>query len=352
MNVIELHRLARWFIEQYGPINRLYNSLLEPINNNANNPNKQPLESQLTAMTDFLSAQRFDELSIEQLKMLTSLGVDGYLGQAGADYVNATVRTSDYDPATARDRLQEAHNALNTARTKLQAYAEAVSGLGFGEVDNEAEDGLITIRVGFQNDVAISNVTEWKDTAKEWYDIIRGLSMACEEKPEDVKVIGAETGSIILVLAATAGFTGLLAVISKHITTVAKDIISVRVEMENLREKKILNGALEAEFKRIEKAKAEGATAAIEKLLEDKLKGKAGDVQNALTNSVKKLLTFSEKGGTVDFVAPGDELDDDVDIEADLKTALIEAREAIRDYQGERESLKQLADHSKPEGQG
>ena len=89
--------------------------------------------------------------------------------------------------------------------------------------------------------------------------------------------------------------------------------------------------------------------AAIEKLLEGKVKVNDGDVGVALTRSIKKLLTFSEKGGTVDFVAPEDE-EEPEDGDADdggLKAALIEAKTAIREYQGERESLKLLSDGTK-----
>lgn len=347
MNIDELHRLADWYTGQFAELSRLYNALLEPINHNASQPNKQTIETQLNALTEFLSEQRFDELSIEQLTMLTSLKVDAYLGREGAKYVNGVVRTSDYDPATAAQQLNAATQALNRARDLLAAYADAVTNLGFGAAGIETADGLITIRVGFKNDVAINNVTDWKDTSKEWYDIIRGLSMACEEKPEEVKIIGAETGSVILVMAGTAVFTALLARMSKHITGVARDIIGVRVAIEDLRQKNLLTKAMEAELKRVEKEKAEGAVATIETLLADKLNGKDGDIKAAFTASIKKLLTFNEKGGTVDFVSPETQPEDKAGEDGGVRAALIEAQAAIRDYQSERESLKLLSDGTK-----
>lgn len=353
MNVDELYRLGTWYSAQFKDLSRRYQAVLDPLNHNASQPDKRPVEEHLNSLIEFLNGIHFDELSIEQLKMLNVLGVDAYIGYAGAAYVESAVRTSNYDPATAVQRLNEAIQSINNTRGKLAAYVEAVNGLEFGPDDVLAEDGYITIRVGFQNDVAINNVTDWKDTAKEWYDIIRGLSMACDEKPEDVKVIGAATGSVILILAGTAVFTALLARISKHITTSAKDIIGVGIAMEDLRQKKILTRTMESEFKKLEKEKTEGAVTEIEKLLEGRIKIKDGDVGVALTASIKKLLTFSEKGGTVDFVAPEGEEEPDEEAggkEADdggLKEALIEAKAAIREYQGERESLKLLTDGTK-----
>ena len=131
MDIHELLRLATWYTGQFSELIGLYNALREPINHNANQPDKRPIEAQLNALTDFLANQRFDELSIEQLKMLTSLEVSAYLGRDGAAYVNGVVRTSDYDPATAAQRLNASTQALNRARDLLTAYAEAVASLGF-----------------------------------------------------------------------------------------------------------------------------------------------------------------------------------------------------------------------------
>ncbi len=348
MNIDELHRLAIWFNSQFPATNRLYAELLEPLNHNANQADKRPLEEPLQALTNFLSVQRFDELSIQQLKMLSAMGVDAYMGPEGANFVNTVVRTSNYDPATAVQRINEAIQALSRTRSSFTAYAEAVTNLGFEVREIEADDDRIIIRVGFQNDVSIHNVTDWKDTGKEWYEIIRGLAMACDEKPEDVKVVGAETGSIILILAGTVAFTTLLAKISKNITSVAMDVLSVRSSMEDLRQKGILTKTMEKEFNEIEKTKKDSAVTTIEAVLADHLKGKDGEIKAALVKSIQKLLTFSEKGGSVDFVAPEEEEEELDDVgDGGLKAALIDARDVIREYQSQRDSLKRLSDGSK-----
>jgi len=110
---------------------------------------------------------------------------------------------------------------------------------------------------------------------------------------------------------------------------------------------------MEIEFKKLEKEKRDGAVTTIEALLEAKLIGKDGEIKSALTKSIQKLLTFSEKGGSVDFVSPEEEGEEEEEGGADaagdgaLKIALMEARDAIREYQVERESLKLLSDGSK-----
>ncbi|KQY90819.1 hypothetical protein ASD25_20080 [Brevundimonas sp. Root1423] len=311
------------------------------------------MEEHLQALINFLNDQRFDELSIQQLKMLTALGADAYMGPAGAEFVNDVVRTSNFDPATAAQKITEAMQTLSKARASFTAYAEAVKNLGFEVRDIEDDEDRIIIRIGFQNDVSIDNVTDWKDAGKEWYEIIRGLAMACDEKPEDVKVVGTATGSIILILAGTVVFTTLLARISKNITSVAMDVLGVRSAMEDLRQKGILTKTMEKEFRDIEKSKRDSAVTTIEGVLAEQLKGKDGEINTALVKSIEKLLTFSEKGGSVDFVAPEENEEEEEEEEGDdvanikLKAALLEAREAIHEYQGQRLSLKLLSDGTK-----
>jgi hypothetical protein len=173
------------------------------------------------------------------------------------------------------------------------------------------------------------------------------------ESPEDTKVIGATKGSLILVLAGTVTVTKLLAVISKNITSVARDVISVGIAREDLRQKKLLTTTMAGEFKKMESTKrAEGLSvvmAEIKKLLP---KPVPGDTETALTSSVKKLLEFNEKGGNVDFVAPSDDTNEEGDENDPHRKLLTEVRKVIHEYQGEREAVRLLTHRSADTGEG
>ncbi len=54
MNIDELRSLADWFHEHYGEVQKLYGKLLQPIQHNANQAGKQPLENQLNELIDYL----------------------------------------------------------------------------------------------------------------------------------------------------------------------------------------------------------------------------------------------------------------------------------------------------------
>jgi hypothetical protein len=347
MNVNELLHLAEWYIGQFSKLNSLYNGLLSPIQHNASQQAKQPVESELEALLAYLREIRFDELSLQQLRMLASLGVDRFIAEKGAQYVESAIRMSDYDPATAAAKISEAIAKLNEANSGFSAYRTALGSLGLNEPDDEEEIDFITVRVGFQNDASINNVSDWKESAKDWYEIIRGLALASDEAPENTRIVGASTGSIILILAGTLSVTTLLALISKNIASVAKDVIDIGNQIEDLRHKKLLNSTIEKELRKMEEKKKDQALSDIVKLINGKIPGLDGEKVTALEGSIKKLLSFSERGGNVDFVAPEAETDEaevELDGNEEPLTALAEARAAIHEYQAVREQIKLLAD--------
>lgn len=347
MEVSELVGLADWFESQVPPSRTAFANLLTVLQHNASQPDKRPLESELSQLLGALRDMNFDELSIQQLRILERLNVREALGGTGVNLVNATVRTANYDPATAVSRVQSVVTDIDNATNALTAYRGVMQQLKIDSGDLDHVPDHIIIRVGFENDANIDNVTDWRDSAREWYDIIRGIALAANESPEDTKVIGAATGSVILILGGTVAVTTMLAAISKNISSVARDIIGVGVERENLRQKKLLNSAMEAELKKMEDKKRTDAVKTVMAELKKYLhKAVMGDAKVALESSVKKLLDFGEKGGVVDFVAPPEQDNDREDGDDSGRQLLADARAIIHEYQGEREALRLLTDQS------
>ena len=315
----------------------------------------QPVEAQLDRLLDYLRGMSFETLSLQQLNLLTDLGVSRFIGEAGASFVETAIRTADYDANTAAIKLTEALSELSSANSGFEAYRSAVSSLTIGTEEGEDEDAdRITVRVGFQNQAAIRNLSEWKTSAGDWYDIIRGVSMAAGEAPEETKIIGASTGSIILILSATAATTSLLALISKNISAVAKNAIDIRMKMEELQQMKLLTAGMKKEFMTLDKQNKDTALKEIIDSIKVQLPNlkaeKEGDKINALEASVKKLLAFNEKGGNVDFVAPEEDSAPETENEQSAKnpkTALSAARAYIHEYQASREQVRMLTDGRK-----
>ena len=352
MNVIELFELAEWYKSDFREMHKHYNTLHAVLQNNATQPTQQPVEEPLENLVAFLSGMDLGKLSLQQLKLLEQLGVGNLVGKVGAAYVVSTVKTATYDPSTTQHKIEAAMQRVSEAEEQLSAYASAVTELGIEPDTFEDVEGRIIVRIGFREDASIKNMSDWKSSSEDWYNIVRGLAMVAGEAPEDTKIIGATNGSVVLVLAATAAVTKLLAMISKHITGIAKNIISVGIARENLRQQKILTKTMETEFTKLEKKTRGDGIAAINKDLAKMVsKDAQGDIKSALEKSITKLLEFGESGGDVDFVAPPEAEPSEVEDEnmelADEALAEIEnIRDLILEYQEEREAVKLLEDQT------
>lgn len=347
MDIRELEKLAVWYGEHFDRIGPLYHALIAPIQHNATQPQKIPVEEPLNDLIRQLRWTDFEALSIEQLNLLDKLEVSQYLGQDGADFVDAIVRTANYDPTTANTKLNEAVGKLGNVRSYLDSFLQSLSQLALR--NQEEESDFITIRVSFQNEASITNMTEWKRSASDWYDIIRGIAMVRDEAPEDIRVVSATKGSIILTLAAGAAVTELLARIAKHITGTAKDVLELAHSREDLKQKKMLTKVMADEFDRLTTERKANTVQEIVAEFKDVLGDGGGDKLTALTKSVEKLLKFNEKGGTVDFVMPENDDDEDEVDEAEAQAAapsdILAAKRAIQDYQEVREQVKLLSHH-------
>jgi hypothetical protein len=347
MNISELYLLSEWYQSYFKKLSEFYSALQSVIASNAQQPNQQPINDYLKNLQSFLASMDTGQLNLQQIKILQELGVFKLIGHEGVSFIEQTVRTNSYDPATSSSKLSTAIQSISSANEKLSSYFAAVKGLALEPRTVDEHEDRIIVRVGFKKEASINNVTDWKDSSKDWYDIIRGLALAAGESPEDTKIVGATNGSIILVLAATAVVTGLLARIFTHATKVSLDVINVQSAVEDLRQKRILTQTMENELNKQEKNIRENGTKTIQAEVRKQLpKGTDGEVMNALDSSIAKLLAFGEKGGDVDFVAPPeDEAEGEVNLAITADPLLEEfkkARAIIQEYQHQREVLKLL----------
>lgn len=349
MDVFELNDLSAWYRAQYRALKKAYGDLQTALNNNATQSTKVPIEEPLATLTSLLTAMNLGELSVQQLELLDKLQVQQYIGPLGARWVEGVVKAEAYDPVTTEQSVSSALSLINSANEKLTAYASAMDGLELERTELAGEADRIIVRVGFKNDASIKNIKDWKSSADDWLLIVRGLALINGEAPENTKVVGAATGSIIIVLSVTYGISKLLATITKHITGAAKDILTLQIAVEDLRQKKILTKTMEEEFARL---KSEARTT-VQQEIEDEIRKIApkadGEKTSALGKSIQKLLKFGEDGGDIDFVAPTPPADPELDdVPAEMLATIQSVRNVILEYQAEREAVKLLSANQNP----
>jgi hypothetical protein len=316
------------------PILKHYRPLRDVLQNNASQPTAQPVAAPLEEIVDFLSTTRTEELSTLQMGVLQHLGVEHLLGRKGAYWLKRTVKSSNYDPATTFEEVNKAVQTLENAQNNLKTFVSSVGPLGFNLEHLSQPANSFRVAVMFQEDASIESMPDLKKSSADWEQIVSGIAGAVGEHSEDTKIIGVSNGSILVILGTTAAVIKVLAVIAKHASEIASYAIRVADQLEDLRAKKMHNATVEKELRDMEKDRREVSSKEALTEVEDHLPKKiTAEQRTKLENSIKKYLTFRDKGGDLDFSMPARVNEADESFDQDLDTLISEACELIEGAQ-------------------
>lgn len=332
MNVAELHRLTKWvnaeIVEEQLP--QKYQQLYAVLHKNSQpNQAQQPFETQQNDLIEALNSIHYSSLSKDQLDFLDSLGILPLIGSQGADGIENILFRNSIDIATATAKVQQLQAQLNEGIRKAKLLSDGL--VGCIEEEETPETDEVLIRVTFQEDASMSNIVDFKSWGKKWHEIGRGVSIAHDLAPEDIKIIGASTGSIVIELAAVAAIAGSLSTIILCALQVAEKVLDLKkkaaeVRILNLQEKKLaaeIENAAETE-------KESGIKAIVDQQIKELGLDKAGDKVTALEKAINNLVSFVEQGGDIDFVVPDEQHDEEGEVIPDSFQQIRSQTEEIR----------------------
>jgi hypothetical protein len=312
MTVDELNRLAKWVEENLTPNLGAYDNLATVLKHNAEQNQKQPLKSSLEELQSVLLNQPIEELTIEQADLLKMNQISTFVGTEGLRWLKSIVTEGEYDPASAAGEMRSAYTTINRAIESFDTLTRTMRAIGIVENnDFSLEEGIIA-RIHFKGNAAITDIVKLKKWSADWNDIARGLAMAVDERPEDVRVVGASTGSVIMILCVTLSVAKILVSLSKSATAISMNTLNIANSLEDLRHKKVLNKGIEEAMRlEINRIKSEGVATALtdaKKMIPGKLNNTN---EKLLETSVEKYLAFTEHGGEIDMLAPPDSADEE-----------------------------------------
>ena len=332
MNVSELFNLTQWITREIGgaQIPHKYQVLQKILQQNLQtNLQKLPFETQKDDLIKTLKSVPLDQLTREQIAFLDSLGIANTVGEEGSDQIEDILYKNVIDVATSVKKLQQIHQKLSEGISKSNQIKAGLTGCVLEE-EYEAENEIL-MRVSFTGHALMENVTDFKSWGNIWFDIGRGIAMAHDLSPDDIKIVGATKGSIIMELAVVASVATTTSGIILAALKVAEKVLDILNMAEELKSKKLKNTKLAEDLqKEAENEKNDGIkeiTNNITEKLGIKNNGK-GDKIKALNTAVKNLVNFIEKGGVIDFVVPEEEEieEGEEDQHEDLRVAFNEIR--------------------------
>ncbi|WP_020614777.1 hypothetical protein [Sediminispirochaeta bajacaliforniensis] len=311
MNLYELYDVTTWIkyevVEKKVP--SLYQELINVIEHNINAQNdqpQQPFDKQRNALIEGLKKIKIFSLSFEQIELLKNIGCYESIGKNAANEIDQIFYKKGLDIASALKEIQTLHQRLNSGIDRLKKIETNLNGI-IKEKDRPDIDNEAVLKVHFKQHASITNVSEFKKWANDWYDISRGIALSIDMAPESVRVISAEKGSIIVALSVAIPLAGIVSKVILRVLEIADKVLEIKKKSEEIKNLKLQNKKIEQDLiKEAETIKKNEIEQLVIQIVEEHIVQPDGEKRTALEKSIKKLISFIEKGGDVDCYIPYD----------------------------------------------
>lgn len=305
MQVAELMDLSEWLERHVLGNSSTFEQFTVICEQNATNGTKQPLAEAQNELDDALLNMPMEQLSFGQMEVLEDRGIAQYLGQRGRDFYERLFIRENFDPADAAKQARVSWNLLQSVTRQLIEVQNSLAGLGFKNALHEVDSTKFTARIYFQKDAGIHNMPDLREWAENWDIIARGITESIGERTEDFEIVGASTGSVIIIAWMTQAVAKAFAVVTTHISKAAINIIKVKEAYDKMRHLGEMQDILEErERASIDRYKVETRLIVIGGLKENFADAMDETKTALLERSITKYLDFVEKGGEVDIIVP------------------------------------------------
>ena len=357
MHINELLALTEWVEKEIKSIDLpgIYKNLFNVLNQNTkkqNNQPAQPFEKQKSDLLAALNGVNLYALSETQMASLATMGILSNIGSEAASKVTELL-SNTLDIAHIAAQINSIQSELKQGIQKSDAIRAALTPIT-NQDEDDTETNKILTRITFHHDACINDIKELNEWSSKWFDIGRGFAMANGQTPEDIEIVGATKGSLILELAI---FATLALPIAKTINLTMDSLVKFqdfRLKSAQIRNMKGENENIAVELEedaerweaRAIKVKEDAEIEITEKIKQhfDNYKEEA----NAeLHKAVKTLIDFLSKGGDVDCVIPEEQEDEEEEVGAEASEILKTLRQDFKRIRQLKEDL--LIEHKPDE---
>ncbi|PLX67814.1 MAG: hypothetical protein C0603_06745 [Denitrovibrio sp.] len=355
MQSLELYQLTQWVDKELVKTELLqkYTNLINVLNANVqrrNNHAIQPFEQQKKALLECVKGINMNMLSGSQLKSLNMAGMYENVGEKGFSKL-IKIFSNIIDIAQVVAEISKMNSITVQWIQQNNALALAMKPF-LNKTEYDYPEGHYLARVIFDNDAYVNSFEDLLGWSDEWRHITRGISIAINEQPDEVKLVGGGKGSFIVELTATGVFILTLGNIVK--VTLDCMLKYRQLEMKTLELKKmkedflIFKDDFEEDATRLEDRKEkyrDHMKDIIFKGAKERIKGFNKKAEAEFRKAVSSLVDFMTKGGDVDCVIDDstEEGDDILGTKEALKVDFAEIR-ALKEclsIEGECEPLKE-----------
>ncbi len=308
MNTVELYTLTDWIETEIinSAILDKYHALHHILQQHVTSDQpRQSFSAQRDELLQALAAVRLEVLSGDQVRFLQRLGVADTVGERGVERIEDCLYKNVIDVATSAAAIGAMLGELQQGVERSRQIAGGLQGLTLSADDDMPGD--VMMRVVFAGDAAMANVADFKRWGELWNDIGYGIAFANNETIEDVHIVGAASGSVVLELGVSRCFAQTAGDIILSALLLTEKVQDINRKAEELRRLQLKNNKLVLDLEKEAEFEIRTGVDNISDQMIRKLglkKNGEGDKITALMKAVRHLMHFLEQGGEVDFVIP------------------------------------------------
>jgi hypothetical protein len=241
-------------------------------------------EGQKVDLIESMKEIDLTRLTKNQVSFLDKLKIYPALGPHGIEEIK-NILSRNLQNSIAMQKIREIHTRLEEGLEQVRLISDALKDCVCDD-EEESKDEVL-IRVIFLKEASISNVSDFKNWGDTWYLIGHGITLAHNATPQDIKIVGADKGSVILELLTKPEIAATVADIIHSVLETVAEVLNIKKLVSEARKFSLKIVALE-----------ENATDTDSKNIAESEKKKA--VENIIKKQTEKLkLNKDSDGGKV-----------------------------------------------------
>ncbi len=347
MNVVELYTLAKWVNREVveSELSAKYDQLHAILHQKASNPSIA-FEEFKNDLIETLKRVDLTTLTKDQMDFLSQIRILQAIGKQSEQQIENILFRHGLDITTAVEKFLAIVNDLNSGIAKLNSIFESLDGCIQDDIDEYGDNVLIRVR--FQDNASMSNVKDFKEWGRRWHLIGLGIAIIHDATPEDIQIVGAAKGSVILELLTDykIGLTVVSVILgSLEVTERVQNIRKSSAELVQISlENEMLTKNIADLETTAEAVRKDGVTNIINlQINELNLNTETdGTKINALKSSISNLVDFLERGGGVELMLPKHEEDPDSDEENPTVDKFEKIRESVTKIKKLEDKIEQI----------
>ncbi|WP_159821460.1 hypothetical protein [Colwellia sp. 20A7] len=331
METQELYQLATWITKgcEETELDKYFQALTIDLEAYAKDEKHikgaQYLNNKKNRLNQIANAlKQFPEIQLtdDQATLMKSLDIDTLFNEHSLKTLHGILQ-KDHNFSFVISTIGNLNVSLKNALDKFSNILIYFKDLPYSskKQDFKNPENKVFTRLTFKEKASISNFVELKTWSESWYNIARGYTIAQGKSPEEIEIIGAGNGSILIDLLANIETINMICETINHIADFTLTSIEawasyegmkyIRDNQKNSDKQQVYDELLKEEKEKIEQDHEDQFKRITDKLI--KKYACKNECSNELKKAIKELSKFLDDGGNIKCITDSKSADNETE---------------------------------------